>query len=360
MKLARPTGARTWVYLAALVVVLILIIVPLLQLRPYFEIMSSTGKLSLFGSYLVGRFNFSSADLDNLNLGAAQLNLSWRGQDFAATVGADSPAKAWLPVNFGLSIPDPQDLTIVSSDTRLSPGTPGPTSEGLEYLPTSTVAVIRSSRLQDQYQLDGKDVFRYTAARGTLGVTLTDKLGLVFVDQVTDPAGLAKTLLALKDIQVKPAVGYSGAEAAGAGFSEQKLGSATVYILNQPGLSFQPTFGQIGGYLIVASSPDLWQQAQAAYSSKSGFTTSPNYHQVQADWPGWSSGSVYLDLRALAGRGVKIQDDLAPLVKLNLSPQLLSYGIDTGRLHLLTAAWFSLSTATAPVPSRLVVRLTTR
>lgn len=311
-------------------------------------------------NYLVGRFSLSSTDQSNLNQLSAMLNLSWHGQDFAATVGSDSPARNYLPVSFGINLPDPQDITLVSSDDELPAGTPGLTSEGFAYLPTTTVAVVRSTGLQYNYQLDGKDVFRYVGARGTLGVTLTDKLGLIFIDRIADPQGLTRALTSLKDIQVKPAIGYSGAEAAGAGFAEQKIDGVTVYILNQPGLAYQPTFGQLGGYLLVASSPDLWQQAAAAYGSKSGFTATTNYRQVQEDWPGWSSGSAYIDLRALAGRGVKLQDDLSPLIKLKLSPQLLSYGIDAGQLHLLTAAWFSLSSSTKLVPSRLVVHLTTK
>lgn len=354
-------GRRTWLWLVGILVVVVALGLPALQLLPYFKSYGSHLSLQTASSAAIVRFGLSQADKSSLSALAGKLGLPWSGQDLALPLSSEalSLGRSWPPVEVDLTSQDAA-VDFSGSSDKLPLGTPELTGAGEQFMPPESVAVVRVRAIQDRYQLPGKELFGYGEARGTLGVTLTERgLGLIFVDKIKDEAGLKTTLAALKNTPVGTGPGYSGVEAVPSGFSEESLAGVTVEVYNQAGLAYQPTFGTIGGYLVATSSPELWRTVKSNVDQGVSVAGSAHYSEAKQALPAFSVGSIYLDLKALTGQGWdKMQKDLAPLVKIEVGADLKNSGLAASKLDNFFVSWFGVAlTKDNFTPSRLVGRL---
>lgn len=347
-----------------LILVAILLVFPALEVLPYFKPSASSVKLELVGPTAAVRFNLSSGDKSRLLALAEKLNLSWRGEDLAMSLEASSSAQlqGWLPASLGLWVPSASEVELTGTTDQLPSGSIGPTGEAEEFLPDDTIMVARVRHLQDHYQLPGKEVFAQTEAKGTLGVSLTDSgLGMTFIIKVKNEKGLESVLSTLKNVPVQVAPGYSGQEGVAAGFSQSTFEGVSTYTLTQPGLAYQPTFGILRGYLVIGSTPEIWQKVKKTLGSGGGIRTDHHYMVARGKVPNFSVGFLYLNLSEIAKRGAsKIVSDTAPLFKLDLTGELLNSGLAGDKLDTLTATWLGIGISpSVATPSRVLVRLIT-
>lgn len=352
---------RKWLWLVGIIVLLVALGMPALQILPYFKSYGSKLKLETTNSAAVLRFTLTESDRSSLTVLAEKLGLSWRGQDLAIPLSEESIklAKSWQPFELDLSSSD-SEITFSGGSDKLPGSSPEITITGEELMPPDAVSVIRISAIQDRYQLPGKEVFQYVQARGTLGLTLGEQgLGLIFAAKVKDEAGLRTALSSLKNTTTETGPGYSGVEAVSTGFTEQTLDGVVVETYNQAGLPYHPTFGVLGSYLVITSSPELWQAVKSNFDQGTSIAGNSRYVEAKKEMPSFSVGSVYLDLKTISARGLdKLKEDLAPLAKFDLGAELKASGVRTDKLESLFVSWFGVAlTKDNFTPSRFVGRL---
>lgn len=349
-----------WPKVLALATVLVLLGIPLWQVVPYYAPYASSAKVKLVRENLVIKFDLKETDKQNLLELARALNSPWQGQDLAVSLGEETAEKIrpLLPLNVGISAPTGSELEISTTVRGLPIRSPELAGSGGEFLPEQTLVAVRSQDLQSYYQLPGKEVFQHLASRGTLGAWVSETgLQLAYIAKVTNEAGLQQTLGSLKNIPVTTGPGYSGVEGVATGFTEGSFEGVATYTLSQPEISFQPTFGILGGQLVIGSSPEAWQAVKKTLDQGRSLAQNENYSQAKKSLPSFSVGSAYLDLKSLASRGwSKITSDVAPLFKLNLTSEILNSGIAGEKLGTLSAAWFGVS---GSPEAKLLLRLTT-
>lgn len=358
---------RKHIHISALTIIVLAILGVLLlaalSLRYYFFLGTNFG-VSFVGRDAILRFSLSDADKENLANLTKSLHLDWQGQDLSVELPASDISK-WqgiLPSSGRLSFPT-SSVAILHATTKDLPISPlAQIGSQDRFVPKDAVAVFSTAGLNNVYSLPGKEVFSEVSARPTLAFFyINDKLSLVFAAPVKNQADLDGKLNALKNNPGTPVLGYSSVEGVATGFSETDLGGIKTYTLTRPELKYQPTFGDFQGILLVASSPEAWQAAQAAYQSGTNLRTNQKYQEALFSAPKFGSGLVYLDLTALAGRGQKISADLAPFANLKIDDSWFLSGFNTGKMDSLTAAWFGLSpTEQGQGQSSLWVRLKSR
>lgn len=351
---------KYWIALGLLLLGLLILSIPVWTVWSYFKIGSSGANLSLVGQSVLARFSWSVSDRSNISQIASRIKLLWDGQDFAFSIGSAhlGELSKILPANFAINAPSQNELDLWGSASFLPSGPLATLSAGDSFVPADAVAIANITGLQRQYNLPGKEVFNYVSEFGTIGAVIKDdKFGLIFVSDIKDQPGLNKTLVSLKDQQVQPVVGYSGTEAPAAGFSEQIQDGDKIYVLTQPGLIYQPTFGVVDNKFLAATSPEVWRMAKQAHRLQQTITSEARYQQAMVGLPAVSVGKLYLDMPALTARGDKLSTDLEPFVKLNFSRDLAGYGIDWSRVASISASWVSLSLSGGAFPGRMFLKV---
>jgi hypothetical protein len=323
---------------------LIVIGLAAISLKQYF-FWGTDLNISFVGRDAVLKFNLGEEDKKNLTKLAQRLNFPWQGENLSVELKSSDVTKwqSLLPVDAKLNFPNESE-TVIHATVKNIPLSPV-SRVGVEdkFIPQGAIAALSSAELETLYNLPGKEVFSDLSERPTLAsFYVQGKLSLVFVALVKDRATLDAKLAALRDNHSSPVLGYSNEDEVASGFSETDLAGIKTYTLTRPDLKSQPTFGDLNGRLLVASSPEAWQAAENAYTSGKNLGASDKYQQAISDSPKLSSGFLYLDLTGLAGRGQKIQTDLAPFIALRIDDSWFQTGIDMGRLSYLAAAWFGI------------------
>lgn len=322
----------------------------------YFPLSGSSVTVTLVRNDAAVEWSLNQSDRENLTALAEKLRLPWQGQNLAVGLGEESALRLrpYLPVKLAVAASSPSELTLSGVVVGLPIGEMEDGVSGAEFLPPDVVTLAKVKGIQDRYVLSGKEVLRYLAGSGTLGLTLTDEgLGIIFIGKIKDSPELQSTLDNLKNSAVSPGPGYSGVEGVAAGWSEGTFEGIKLYTLSQPGLSYQPTFGILRDRLVAASSNIVWQSVKKALDTGSSLATNPRFKNAYSKLPRFSMGTVYLDLSAIAHRGEKVSKDLAGLVQLNLSQAITNSGLAGPKLGVLAANWIGLPFG----QNRIVVRL---
>jgi hypothetical protein len=316
---------------------------------PFWRPSQSVLKLSSVGQTVVARFKLAPEDRHNLVVSARKMGLVWEGQDLAISLDATGSAKLknYLPLELSLAT-SPSAVELWGA-SPIPAEWPEILSGGEEFLPQDEVFFLRGGGLTGLYGLPGKEVFADVAPVGLVGANFSDRgLGIIGVFRIRDRSDLQARLASLKNVQVNPGPGYSGVEGVAAGFSESVTDGATTYTLNQPGQVYQPTFGILGEYLVVASTPEDWRASKKVWESGVNLTASPRYQEAKKHWPAVYSGVFFLDLKAILARGDRAKEDFRPLFALDLKEEVKNLGLSAERFDLLTGAWLG---------NRLLLRL---
>lgn len=340
---------RKHIHLSALTILtaafLAILVLAIISLRQYF-FLGTNLSLSFVGQDAVLRFNLDNNNKTNLTSLAKSLNLDWQGQDLSIELTSDDVAKwkSLLPSSAHITFPDQSQMILHATTTNLPLGPIAHTDSINKFIPHDAVAIVSSQGLEKGYALPGKDVFTEISGRPTLAAFyVQNKLSLAFICSVKDQAALNAKLANLSNNSGTPVLGYSSEEGVPVGFGETDVDGIKTYVLTDPALKYQPTFGNVGGYLLVASSPDAWQAAENAFNSGNNLGKNAKYQEALSSAPKFSSGFAYLDLTALAGRGQKITGDLSPFADLSIDDSWFLSGINAGNLDSFTAAWFGLT-----------------
>jgi hypothetical protein len=358
---------RRHLHILVLAIVALSIIAPLVlaaaSLRQYF-FWGTNFTVAFVGRDAVLKFNLQDSDQKNLTKLTNQLGLDWHGEDLSVELSPFDIGK-WqnlLPPNSKLTFPSGSEMILHATAHTLPLSPIARIGSEDRFIPPDAVGIISSNELGKIYNLPGKEVFTNVSGRPTLAFFyLGGNLSFVFVSSVKDKAELDGKLSTLKNNSGSPVLGYSSEEGVATGFNETDVDGIKTYTLTRPDLKYQPTFGDVGGKLVVASSPEAWQAAELAYQSGKSIGTNAKYKNALAAAPKLGAGFFYLDLTALAGRGSKITSDLAPFGKLAIDDSWLASGVDIGKLDYLESAWFGLDPASTGVgQSELWIRLKTR
>ena len=345
----------------ALAVALIILVISLaaVSLKQYF-FWGTNFSINFVGRDAVLKFSLPEEDKRNLNNLTQALNLDWKGEDLSIELGATDLAKwqSLLPAQAKLNFPSNSEMVLhaTTHNLPLSPTTYLAAED--RFVPSDALAVFSSVGVEKIYNLSGKEIFTEISGRPTLAFVNHDKTSWLLIASVKNQATLDAKLNNLKNNSGSPVLGYSSQEGIPSGFNETDVGGIKTYTLTRPDLKYQPTFGDVSGKLLVASSPEAWQAAESAYQSGQGLNANPKYQQALSSAPKFGAGFVYLDLTALAGRGAKLPADLAPFATVKIDESWLNTSIDAGKLDYMEAAWFGLDPAQTGVgQSELWVRI---
>jgi hypothetical protein len=338
-----PIIAKRW-YLFLIPLFLLLVALPAVQVYPYYQPALSAATVEVVGQTAVVKFNLSDGDRENFLAAARKMGFAWDGQDIAVSLGAEASKSfaKYAPLNIGILAPSDKEIILQAEIKDIPRGTPELTGSGAEFIPKDALMSLRSMGISKYYELPGREVFAHTSQTGTLGIIVREgELEFIYVTEISDLPSLEAALASLKDQDVTLGQGYSEEEAVSAGFSEGSFEGVTTYSLSRPDLIFQPTFGIVGGNLLVASSTAAWQMAKTSAEAGETLSTNPRFRETLGKLPIFSIGSAYLDLEKLSSSLESLLAAVDPFAKVSLGKTGVT-SVNFGSLETVGASWFGI------------------